>query len=39
MRSSCIRVGAFLVIKKIIDDYKLQEKCIYRKQSLPIMKL
>ena len=22
-RSSCIRVGAFLVIKKIIDDYKL----------------
>ena len=23
-RSSCIRVGAFLVIKKIIDDYKLQ---------------
>lgn len=25
MRSSCIRVGAFLVIKKIIDDYKLQD--------------
>ena len=24
-RSSCIRVGAFLVIKKIIDDYKLQD--------------
>ena len=24
-RSSCIRVGTFLVIKKIIDDYKLQD--------------
>lgn len=24
-RSSCVKVGAFLIIKKIIEDYKLQE--------------
>jgi len=26
LHSSCIRVGAFLVIKKIIDDYKLSSQ-------------